>query len=813
MKAMKRLHLHGRRQTFACIVAVVLTLMTGVSSPAAAQLPEWTLPDKFALQILAAGLTSPTAFAFLPDGSILIVEQAGFIKRYTDGKPKLESVLDLSSEVDGLMERGLTGIAVDPDFATTGYFYLLFTYDAPNEAQDDDDFRHGKLARFTLHNGRADPSSEVVLLDGFESDVPYHAPGTVRAALNGDLFVSFGDSSSPYESSDLSLRSQDLNQLQGKLIRIDRDGKAPPDNPFYDAQHPDSVRSKVWAYGFRNPFRFSLRPGDQVPYVGNVGWKTTESIVRALPGINFGWPCYESTRPMSEFAAKPVCTSLAQSSLAKSDFDYQHNGNNAAIVGGDFDPGTAFPSEMRGNFFFGDYSQRFIQRAVLDGTGRVRNVEPFAQGIGFPVDLQFGPDGALYFIDILGGQLRRIRYAPDLHQPIAKLNILSDSSSMYPQPTDDAAVPPGDSELSDASAVQGTAPLTITFSAANSYNGENQPLNYLWDFEGKAATVGSNANKLVSTTSPTVTHAYARAGEYVARLTVLDSIGWTDTAERRIVVRDTRPRAEIASPADGDTAAPGERVVLRGRGFDVNGALMPSSVLSWTVEWQDGARRQLTSGTGETASFVMPFVAPGQMPQRLEENAVAIVTLRATNAVGTVGTTRIRLHPQPRDGYIRSWWLIGGFPQQSLADDVLPGGEAKFVLPNDGAGAQLIQSPSRKINLAAYIQPDENNVAYAFVWIDSPTERDALLGMNSDDGIAVWLNNQEVWRNKVSRYVPDDTRDLDLPKVRLKKGLNTLLVKVDQAFGEWAFKLRVLNPNGSVMRDVTMSTQRPNASQ
>jgi hypothetical protein len=369
---------------------------------------------------------------------------------------------------------------------------------------------------------------------------------------------------------------------------------------------------------------------------------------------------------------------------------------------------------------------------------------------------------------------------------------------------------PGNSVAQPSDALDGLAPFTVTLSAAGSSDADDEPLTYLWDFEYLSARVGTNVNKLRSTTEPTVTHTYARAGEYVARVTVVDGAGWSDSAEQRIVVRDTNPRVEINSLISGETIVPGSRVTLSGRGFDTTGALMPSSALSWTVEWQDGLqRRLLAAGVGEATSFIMPAASPGQVPYRLDESARAVVTLQATDATGNAGVQRIRLVPQPRDGYIRTWWLIGGFPQKGLYDDVLPGGEAGFVLPADGSGAQLIQSVSRKINLSNYIQPSDNNVAYAFAWIESPTAREALLGMNSDDGIAVWLNGQEVWRNKIARYVPDDTRDLDLPKVALKQGLNTLLVKVDQAFGEWAFKLRVLNPNGSVMRDVTVRTSPP----
>jgi glucose/arabinose dehydrogenase len=748
---------------------------------ARAQLPEWTLPEKFTLDALAVGLTAPTAFAFLPDGSALIAEQAGFVKHFANGKLSLEPALDLSGEVNALLERGLTSIAVDVDFARNNYVYLLYTYDAPGEAQDADGPRLGRLTRFTLRDGRLDPASATVLLDGFESDVPYHAPGSVRAAQDGTLFVSFGDSSSPYEVSDLSLRAQDLDQLQGKIIHITREGKAVPSNPFYDAGQPDSVRSKVWAYGFRNPFRFGLQPSTNIPFVGNVGWNTTESIVRAARGANFGWPCYESAQRVEAFADNAVCAALPGSSLIKSDYNYAHAGNNAAIVGGDFSVGDGFPKAMRGSYFFGDYSQRVIRRAVLNEAGHVTGVEDFAQGIGFPVDIQFGPDGALYFVDILGGQFKRIRYAATLNRPEARLS---------------------------ATAVEGRVPLTVTFDAGASVDRDGEALAYVWQFEAASASLGSNAGKLTASASPTATHVYRRPGQYVARVTVVDGAGWSDVAERRVAVRGVTPSAQIITPADGETVVPGQRVILQGRGFDVNGALLPSSTLSWTVTWRDGAQqRVLATGQGDRTSFIMPAAGPGQAPLRLEESASAVVTLEATDSTGDSGRARIRLSPQPRDGYIRTWWLIGGFPQRGLYDDVLPGGEAAFIIPVDGAGAQLIQSPSRKINLANYIQPGENNVAYSFVWIDSPTDREALLGMNSDDGIAVWLNGQEVWRNKVARYVPDDTRDLDLPKVTLKKGLNPLLVKVDQAFGEWAFKLRVLNSNGSVMRDVTVKTR------
>lgn len=766
-------------------MACVLGLMAWIlPQPSMAQLPEWTLPPQFTFTVLAAGLTQPTGFAFLPDGRILVIEQAGTVKLYKDGQLQLTPALNLTDEVNGAVERGLTGIAADRDFTSNGFVYLLYTYDKPEDEKDGNGFRQGRLSRFTMNGDAIDPASKKITLDGVDSDVPYHAPGSIRVAKDGTLFASFGDGSDPYTVSDLSLRSQDLDQMHGKIIHIDRAGNALPSNAFYDPAQPNAGHSKVFATGFRNPFRFALHPDTQVPYAGNVGWATIDSIVIAQPGVNFGWPCFESHRPVPEFAAKAPCPTLTPANLVKAEYDYLHNGNNASATGGDFNIYAAFPPEMRSNYFFGDYSQRWLKRAVLDADGRFVRVESFAEGIGAVVDIQFGMDGALYLIDYLGGRFARISYVPNAKKPALHLTV--------------NGKPPA--------TLEGTAPLTVTFSAANATT-DGAPLTFWWDVEGRGS-VGANTTKLVPASSPTLTHIYKRAGDYTARVFAVDRYGWTDAAEVRVIVRDTKPSAQITSPGDGDAIMPGQRVTLNGKGFDMNGNAMPAQTLSWSVEWRDGPQhRTLAAGNGDSISFIMPSAQPGAVPARMDEAAVAILTLRATDKQNKIGETKIRLHPQPRDGYIRSWWLIGGFPGRGLYDDVLSGGEAKFVPPADGAGAQLIQSPSRKINLASVIQPAENNLTYAFVWIDSPTDREALLGMNSDDGIAVWLNNAEVWRNRVNRFVPDDTRDLDLPKVQLRQGLNTLLVKVDQSTGEWAFKLRVLNSNGSVMRDVVARTR------
>jgi len=135
--------------------------------------------------------------------------------------------------------------------------------------------------------------------------------------------------------------------------------------------------------------------------------------------------------------------------------------------------------------------------------------------------------------------------------------------------------------------------------------------------------------------------------------------------------------------------------------------------------------------------------------------------------------------------------------------------------PLESKRAWLIHSPTRHVDFLRYISPApgvygvlaDKATVYAFVWIDAPENRTGLLGMNSDDGLAAWLNNKEIWRNKVGRNMPDDLRDIDLPQITLNKGRNALLIKVDSRGGDWRFKARILNPDGSIMRDVQIRTQ------
>jgi len=694
-------------------------------TPTQAQLPTPKLPEGFKLDVLADQIKQPIALTFLPDGRVLLAEKDGAIRIFDLATKQNKLVIDLGPEVNGAAERGLMDITIDPNYAQNGYLYALYTYDFGKQAEDGVQLRSGRLTRYTVISDVAALDSAFNLLDGYQSDLPYHAPGAVRFAKDGTLFVSFGDSSDPYTPNDLSLRAQALDLLHGKLIHINADGSAVTSNPFYDPRRPDSVRSKIWATGLRNPFRFAIHPDSQLPYIGNVGWSKYEAVLRATAGANFGWPCFESDHDLPEFQVRYVCEGVTQDIVSRVAYSYTHNGGAASVIGGDFNPGGNFPDALRGNYFFADFSSRYLQRAELDASGNITTVENFVPDIGFLTDMKFGPDGAMYAVDYFAGLLLKLSYTGTL--PVTPL----------------------------------VAPLAAPISVA-------------------------------------------------ATLPVTSTAVLTPTTSAPPPAPPPSLAVIIESPERDHTFATGQVITITGKALGAGGQAVPAEQLSWDVAWVTGlSQRTLARGSGPSISIVMPAADPAGFPTQMSESSYVSVTLTA-EASGNRASTHMALHPAQADGYIRSWWLVGGYFNKLLADDVLPGGEASFKLPDDAldpsVSVKRIYSLSRRIDLASYIQPPEHNIAYAFTWIHVPTARQALLGLNSDDGIAVWVNGAEVWRNSVSRYVPYDTRDMDLPAVALKQGWNAVLVKVEQNVGDWVFKARVLNTNGSVMRDAVAAT-------
>ena len=228
-------------------------------------------------------------------------------------------------------------------------------------------------------------------------------------------------------STSASLRTHDEQSFAGKLIHVDRNGRGLPGHPFCPAEADlEKVCTKVWAKGFRNPFRFTLRPSG-LPAVGDVGWGSAEEVNLAQAGRNYGWPCYEGRSRAAvlelQHLHRAVLRMRARSAgVTFPDYFYPHSGSGAAIVGGPTYTGGPYPDEFDGDLFFGDYVRGFIKRMEFDSSGRPAGTKDFATD-WYGVDLELR-GGELYYADFGDGSERPgIRaahlYSPNNRSPIA----------------------------------------------------------------------------------------------------------------------------------------------------------------------------------------------------------------------------------------------------------------------------------------------------------------------------------------------------------------------------------------------------------
>jgi glucose/arabinose dehydrogenase len=382
-----------------------------------------SLAGGFSVETVASGLNFPTSFAFLPDGRILIAEKQGVVKVYKNGALLTTPLLDIRDHVNDYWDHGLLSIAPDPNFATNGYLYLLYTYE--NDALQYNGTKTARLTRVTVSGDTAAPATETAILgtvvgatcnafpagtDCISSDGPSHSIGDIKFAADGTMFLTVGDSASFNVVDDNALRAQNLDLLAGKLIHITTSGAGVPSNPFWNG-NASSNRSKIWAYGLRNPYRMTLRSPTNTPVMGDVGWDTYEEVNVGVAGGNYGWPCFEGPVVQPGYQPKTVCQTLYSlgSSAVKSPLvSWSHLGTSSAVTGGPFYTGTLYPVQYQGSYFYGDYSQGWIRTLRLDSSNNLAGGPyDFAYAADGPVNIQIGPDQLIYYIAINTGELRR----------------------------------------------------------------------------------------------------------------------------------------------------------------------------------------------------------------------------------------------------------------------------------------------------------------------------------------------------------------------------------------------------------------------
>jgi glucose/arabinose dehydrogenase/chitodextrinase len=514
--------------------------------------------------------------AFAPDGRVFVWQKNGVVRVIKNGQLLPTPFIDLSAKVNTFDDRGFWGLAFDPNFASNGRIYMTYTFEnagSPNSSAP----RTARLTRVV-----ADPANPDVALQGSEqvilgsvgtppctalpnsadcigSEAGSHTLGSLHFANDGTLFVGVGDGS---DGDANSLRAQDLTSPNGKILRINPDGTAPHDNPFYDGTN--SWRSRVWAYGLRNPFGFAMQPGTDEIYMGEVGWNTWEEVDHGPAGTNFGWPCYEGTGPQPFFQSNFGAQCALIGPVTPPLYTYDHSFGSAAI-GGPFYTGSAYPAQYHDSFFFADYSGSWIQRVVFDAAHHPVSVQPFATDVQNPVNITLGPDGMLYYLSFTTGEVRRIRF----NGPVAAASATT--------PTN------------------GYSPLSVSFSSAGSSNPGGGSLSYLWDFgDGTTSTAANPSHTYTSSTVRTFT----------ARLTVTSQSGATSTDTVTVTVGSTPPTPTIIAPADGTTVEPGQTITYRGSATDPDQGTLGGSALSWTVLLHHNTHvHTFVGGTGDQGSF------------------------------------------------------------------------------------------------------------------------------------------------------------------------------------------------------------------
>ncbi|MCP3140393.1 PQQ-dependent sugar dehydrogenase [Pyxidicoccus xibeiensis] len=573
------------------------------------------------MEVVVSGLQLPTAFATLPDGRILIAEKSGVVRLFKDGVLQPTPFIDLRDRVNDIHDRGLLGLTVDPAFATNGFVYLAYTYD--DDAIEDLEPKTARIARYTAVGDTASPSSEYVLLgrvvgrscndfppgtDCIPSDSASHSVGNLRFAPDGTLFVSLGDGARFDAVDDDALRAQDLDSLAGKLVRITRLGEGLPSNPFWTGD-AGANRSKVWAYGLRNPYRFNLRPGTGVPYLGDVGWSTYEEINVASAGANLGWPCYEGHYPQPGYEPRAVCQALygRVPPPVKGPLYAWGRDDGRTSTGGAFYGGTAYPAEWRGAYFFGDYSKGWIRALRVDADDNLipDSVTTFATDVGAMVALDVGPDTHLFYVDILAGELRRFRYTAGNTPPVAR-------ASATPR--------------------EGAVPLHVRFSSAGSSDPDGDALQYTWDF-GDGTPTSNLAHP---------EHTYAVRGLYTATLRVDDGRGGSHSATVRIAVGHHAPVVSITAPSPAYLFSVGDVVAYAGSASDAEDGPIPDGRLSWSITLQHCSggschAHPYATTTGPSGTFTVADHG---------DEVFFELTLTATDSSGLTGSSTVRVHPR-----------------------------------------------------------------------------------------------------------------------------------------------------------------------
>ena len=530
--------------------------------------------NRFTKTVLEFNLDEPTEMTILPDGKIIFIERKGAVKLYnpSDGKVNLINTFKVGTK----FEDGMIGLAADPDFAKNNWLYVFYSH--PERSAN-------VLSRFVFKDGKIDESSEKELLEVVtQRETCCHTGGSLAFGPGGNLFISTGDNTSPFESDgyspsderagrspfDAQKSSANTNDLRGKVLRIhpEADGTytIPDGNLFPKGEA--NTRPEIYVMGCRNPYRISVDQKTGYVYWGDVGPDAGQNdSIRGPRGYDevnqaqkagfFGWPYFVGNNyPYAkyDFASKtvsakwdpaaplnespnntgkrelpPVSPPFIWYPYEKSDeFPMAKIGGRNAMAGPIYysenfkGVETAFPDYFNGKLMFYDWMRGWIHLASMNEKGAITDIEPFMPSTTFNniCDMAYGPDGKLYMLEY-GTKW----FAKNLDARLVRIDYNKGNR------------PPVAKLKADK--VAGSVPLAVNFSADGSSDPDGDRLTYELKAAGKTHT--SNDGKFKVT--------FDKAEAIDATVTVKDDKGASSTSVVRVVAGNEAPvvQTEIVS--------------------------------------------------------------------------------------------------------------------------------------------------------------------------------------------------------------------------------------------------------------------------
>jgi len=599
-----------------------------------------TIDSNYQKVILDAAPADPMELSVAPDGRVFYIERGGKLKIY---KPQNSSIVVAGQlPVFTQLEDGLLGLTLDPGFATNNWLYLFYS---PSGAIPE---QH--ISRFTMTGDTLDLSSEELLLAiPTQRDQCCHSGGSLTFGPGGNLFISVGDNTNPFESDgyapiderpgrsawDAQKSSSNASDLRGKILRIHPEANGtytiPSGNLF--PSDGSAGRPEIYVMGNRNPFRIAVDAATGWLYWGEVG--PDANVANAVRGPigqdewnqarsagNYGWPysvgnnktyvdynfatgisgvAFNPNAPVNNSPNNTGPTALPAARSAwiwypyglSAEFPELSSGGRTAMGGpvyhyqSNLVSARKLPRYYDNTVFIYEWSRNFIKEVKLDDSGNVLKINPFLPSFTFtrPMDMEMGPDGAVYMIEWGSGfgggnadaKVIRIDYVGGNRAPVA---------------------------VASATPNNGSVPLQVQFSSIGSYDPDtNDFVTLAWSFFGNGSTNSTAANPIFTYTQP---------GNYDAQLTVTDSQGSQTIANVAIWAGNNKPVVIIRQPPNGAFFDWGEAINFQLAVSDVedgsttNGSIPCSSVTFEPSMGHNDHAHSVGQFTGCAGQFIAP---------------------------------------------------------------------------------------------------------------------------------------------------------------------------------------------------------------